>query len=178
MGVEFHHLTREAAAAALDDELAEVYMTIRAEPPYDSGPLYHRGRFLERTRQQMTVPGFCLVTVRDGEALAGFGFGLPLAAGRWWGGETTPGPEEVVAAEKFAVIELNLVPAYRGRGIGGRLLGELLEGRPEPYAMLLSRPDAAAHAIYEHWGWKVVGTCRPAPDAAIADVMVFDRRRV
>ncbi|OPG10593.1 GNAT family N-acetyltransferase [Microbispora sp. GKU 823] len=178
MGVDFHRLTGEAAAAALDDELAEVYMAIRAEPPYNSGPLYQRDRFLDRTRKQAGSPGFTLVVAEDGGAPVGFAFGLPFPAGRWWGGETTPGPAEVVAADKYAVIELNLVKEYRGQGIGGRLLGELLEGRPEPYATLLSRPEAAAHAIYEHWGWKVVGTCRPAPDAEVADVMVLDRRRI
>lgn len=176
MGIMFRHLTGEAATAALNDELAEVYMAIRAEPPYNSAPLYDKDRFLERTRQQITVPGFHLVTVRDGEVLAGFAFGLPFTAGRWWGGETTPGPAEVVATDKYAVIELNLLKQYRGRGIGRELLAELLAARPEPYAMLLSRPEAVAHAIYEHWGWQVVGTCRPAPDAAVADVMVLDRR--
>lgn len=176
MGVVFRCLTGEAAVAALDDELAEVYLAIRAEPPYNSAPLYQRERFLERTRQQVTAPGFHLVTAHDGQHLAGFAFGLPFAEGRWWGGETTPAPEEVVAAEKFAVIELNLLKQYRGQGIGRRLLGELLAARPEPYATLLSRPEAAAHAIYEHWGWRVVGTCRPAPDAAVADVMVLDCR--
>ncbi|WP_327047326.1 GNAT family N-acetyltransferase [Microbispora sp. NBC_01189] len=175
MGITFRHLTGTTAADAFDDEYADVYMEIRAEPPYNSGPLYRRDRFLERTHTQAQNPGFTLVAAEDGDTLAGFAFGLPFPAGRWWGGETTLGPAEVVAADKFAVIELNLREPYRGRGIGRRLLDELMSGRQESYAVLLSLPTAPAHAMYERWGWRVVGTCRPAPDAMVADVMVLDR---
>lgn len=172
MNVIFTHLTGPDAAVVVDDDYTAVYTLIRAEPPYNSGPLYHPDRYRERTGNQLDRPGFTLVAVEDGATLAGFAFGFTMPAGRWWGGDTTPGPPEVVAADKFAVIELNLRADYRGRGIGRRLLAELLDGRPERYATLLSLPEAAAHDIYEHWGWKVAGTCRPAPDTMLADVMV------
>lgn len=176
MNVTFTHLTGPDAAAVVNDDFTAVYTLIRAEPPYDSGPLYHPDRYRDRTRGQLDRPGFEVVAVEDGATLAGFAFGLSMPPGRWWGGETTPGPPEIVESSKYAVIELNLRAEYRGRGIGRRLLAELLKRRNEPYATLLSLPEAAAHDIYEHWGWKVAGTCRPAPDTMRADVMVLDLR--
>jgi GNAT superfamily N-acetyltransferase len=177
MTLAYHHFTGTAAQSeVLREEYARLYMDIRTEPPYSSGPLYRQDRFLERTVTQAEHPGFALVSARDGERLAGFAFGLPFAAGRWWGGEATPGPRDVVAATKFAVIELNLLPEYRGKGHGRRLLNELLAERPEPYAILLSHPDAKAHAMYEHWGWRVVGTVRPIPEAEVSDAMMFSLR--
>jgi GNAT superfamily N-acetyltransferase len=174
MRIDFRHMTGTTASAALGDDYADIYLEIRGEPPYNSGPLYQRERFLERTARQVERDGFELVAAEVGDELAGFAFGLTIPAGAWWGGEVTPGPPNVVAADKFAVIELNLRKEHRGRGIGKQLLHELLTGRSERYAMLLSIPGAAAHDMYQRWGWQVIGTCRPAPDAMLADVMVLD----
>lgn len=174
MGIYFHHMSGSEATAALGDDYADIYLEIRAEPPYNSGPLYQRERFLERTARQIERDGFELVAAENADELAGFAFGLTIPAGGWWGGEVTPGPPEVVAVDKLAVIELNVRKEHRGRGIGKQLLQELLTGRSERYATLLSIPGAVAHDMYERWGWQVVGTCRPAPDAMLADVMVLD----
>ncbi|MET8139891.1 GNAT family N-acetyltransferase [Sphaerisporangium sp. NPDC005288] len=176
MSITYAHHDGQGAAKELDDEYVAVYLDIRAEPPYNSGPLYQRDRFLERTRKQMENEGFALVSARSGGTLAGFAFGFRVPAGRWWGGG--PGPsEELVNADKFAVVELNLRQEYRGRGYGRRLLDELLTDRPEKWAILLSLPAAPAHAMYEHLGWSVVGTMQPAPDAQIADVMAIKLRK-
>lgn len=170
----------EAARALSEEseEYAEAYTEIYAEPPYDSGPLYSRERFLERTGRQVHRPGFELLAAVDAgsRALAGFCFGFRFEAGTWWGGEASAPPAEVVDADKVAVIELILRKAYRGRGCGKALLEAFLAGREEPWATLLAHPAAPAHAKYERWGWRKVGTVRPAPDAVVADVMVLDRR--
>ncbi|MEV6981350.1 GNAT family N-acetyltransferase [Sphaerisporangium sp. NPDC051017] len=171
MELRFIHKDGLDAAEVVSDEYADVYLDIRAEAPYNSGPNFQRHRYLDRTRRQLEGKGFHLVAARDGDVLAGFAFGLTFPADRWWGGDVTPPPAEVLAEEKFAVIELNLRREYRGQGHGRRLLSELLQDRPEPWAMLLSLPAVPAHAMYEHWGWQVVGTVRPFPDADLADVM-------
>ncbi|WP_424535936.1 GNAT family N-acetyltransferase [Sphaerisporangium viridialbum] len=175
MGITFAHFDGEQAADVIGEEFATVYLDIRAEPPYNSGPLYQRDRFLDRTRKQMAGEGFHLVSARDGDALAGFAFGFRIPAGRWWGGG--PGPSaELVDTDNFAVVELNLIREYRGKGYGRQLLEELLATRPEPWAILLSLPAAPAHAMYEHLGWQVVATMQPFPDAETADVMALKLR--
>ncbi|MFD0657634.1 GNAT family N-acetyltransferase [Thermocatellispora tengchongensis] len=92
------------------------------------------------------------------------------------GAASTPPPAKVAGVPKLAVIELILRKPYRGQGIGKRLLSTLLDGRAELYATLLSHPEAPAHALYERWGWEVAGTCRPAPDAPVMDIMILARK--
>lgn len=175
MGIVYHHMAGQAAAdAVLSDPYGDAYEEIYAEPPYNAGPLFTRGRFVERTVSQVNSPGFELVAAEDHSGLAGFCFGFTMPERRWWRGSTTPPPSEVAQAPKLAVIELILRKRYRGRGTGHRLLDELSESRPEPYATLLSHPDAPAHSLYERWGWRVVGTCQPAPDAPAMDVMLIE----
>ncbi|WP_308250648.1 GNAT family N-acetyltransferase [Nonomuraea rhizosphaerae] len=178
MGFAFRHLTGKKAEAVLDEPYVSIYLAIRAEPPYDSGPNYSPERFRERTGRQVVLPGFELVSADLDGVPVGFAFGFTMAAGRWWGGETTPPPQEALDAPKLAVVELDLLPEHRGHGIGRQLLAQLLDGCHEPAATLLSRPDTAAHAMYLRWGWKIAGTVRPAPDAVVADAMVTypDRR--
>ncbi|MER5649682.1 GNAT family N-acetyltransferase [Streptosporangium sp. NPDC002524] len=171
--IEYQYLTGKDAAVVLAEEYVSLYRENYAEPPYLSGPLYSRERFLERTGQQVTSDSFTLVSARSGAKLVGFSFGFAFAAGRWWGGEATVPAPEVVAAPKFAVIELDVHQDYRRRGIGRQLLETLLAQQPAPYATLLADPDAPAHAMYQRWGWQLVGPVRPAPDARASDAMVI-----
>lgn len=177
MAVSVRRRTGEAAAeAVLGPACVDLYEEIHADPSYDANPLFARQRFVERTASQVGQPGFELVTAEDGQVLAGICFGFTMQAGRWWGGKADPPPGELLDVPKLAVIELMVREPYRGGGVGRRLLGELLAGRDEPYATLLARPEAPAHGMYERWGWRVTGTCRPAPDGPLMDVMVLDLR--
>ncbi|GAA4201319.1 GNAT family N-acetyltransferase [Streptosporangium oxazolinicum] len=174
MSINLQHLTGPAARAVLDEEHVDLYLQTRAEPPYLSGPLYSRERFTERTGQQLKRDGFSLVSARSEAELVGFAFGLALEKGWWWGGESTPAPAEVADLPKFAIIELNVRQSFRGRGIGRHLLDELLAKQDAPCATLLANPKALAHAMYQRWGWQVVGTVRPAPDAMTSDALILD----
>lgn len=150
------------------DELAELYVQVHADPPYDSGRQYSREAFLTRTRQQLTSPGFTLVTARRDRALAGFSLGFAMGPGGWWADAGRP-PADLGKSILFAVIELLVAQAERQQGLGKELLGRLLEGRGEDYATLAARPDAPAHAMYERWGWSAVATFEHPP---YSDVMV------
>lgn len=172
-----HTLTRlngERAVAMLD-EIAEVYVPAYAEPPYEPHPMFSREEFTARTTRQAAREDFTLITARtsDGD-LAGFSFGLPFGAGRWWRdvSGSTP-PPEIVNATKFSVIELVVATPHRGRGLARRLLDTLLDGRPEQYAMLLAQPDTPAHKIYDHWGWTQVAKVQSHPGGDIDDALIL-----
>ncbi|MCW6004641.1 GNAT family N-acetyltransferase [Micromonospora sp. CPCC 205371] len=172
-GVALHRHTG-ADIDQLLDEIAELYEVTYAEPPYNGGSVFRRERMLERTDSQKEAPGFSLVAARDGTDLIGFSFGFTFGEGRWWGGKTTPEPpSEVLAPPKFAVIELVVAKAWRGRRLGTALMDAVLAGRAEPYATLLSEPDAPARRIYEHWGWKHVADVQPAEDAPYMHALVL-----
>jgi len=172
--IEYRCLTGEEANEVLNEEYIRLYLENYAEKPYLSGPLYSRERFLQRTGQQVRNDSFILVSARHGRELAGFAFGFAFGTDRWWGGEAVPAPAELTGSPRFAVIELNVRETYRRRGIGRQLLKTLLTQQDAPYATLLADPEAPAHAMYQRWGWKVVGSVRAAPDSRTYDALVLD----
>jgi GNAT superfamily N-acetyltransferase len=157
------------------DEITDLYVEIRAELG-GTGGIFARESFVDRTTEQTGREGFVAVVARCGGTLVGFAFGLTMPPGQWWAGNPTMPPAEILDAPKFAVIELDVAQPWRGRGIGHRLHDTLLDGRPEPYAILTAQPDAPARRLYERWGWVPVGTAQHAPDTPVMDQLVLHRR--
>jgi GNAT superfamily N-acetyltransferase len=157
--------------ANLDDILA-LYLVVYAEPPYNSGPIWQKEAFLERTRKQADLDGFAGVAayLPAGE-LVGFTFGLPFRPGQWWRNSTT---DPVEAASKFAIIELAVRRDRRGEGLGLGLLRALLAARPEPYATLTAVADAPARQFYEYLGWEQVGQTAASPDRPAFHVLLTE----
>jgi GNAT superfamily N-acetyltransferase len=154
------------------DELADAYIEGYADDP-DAGRFpYTRDAFVERTTGQARSPGFTLIAGHWAAELAGFSFGLPFTAGRWWRGAEGEAPAELVNTDNFAVIELVVLPRFRDQGLAGRLFRTLLADRPEPYATLVAEKRGRARAMYDRWGWRAVQSDRPSPDVAELDVLV------
>lgn len=159
-------------------ELADAYMVGYADDPDVGRSIYARDAFVERTTRQAHSPGFVLVTAHDGGQWAGFSFGMRFPAGRWWAGTwDREQPAELLAAEKFAVIELVVLPAARGQGLATELMAAVLDDRPEPWATLLADQEGHARDMYARWGWERVAAIRPAPDVPALDVLTRDLRK-
>ncbi|MUN41652.1 GNAT family N-acetyltransferase [Actinomadura litoris] len=165
--MDIEHLDGDATRDRFD-EIQAVYA--------ESFPRYDLGDYRTRMRRQLAAPGFEAVTARHEGALAGFVYGLPLSARTsWWEG-LDPAPPAGFTQETgrrtFAVIDLAVRPAHRRRGLGRRLLEELLAGRPEERAVLATAPhEHQTQAMYRRWGWRPVGR---APGAAAATQPWFD----
>jgi GNAT superfamily N-acetyltransferase len=155
------------------DEVTDLYLAVRAELPDPDSALYSREAFTTRTTSQAGRDGFAAVWARTGGTLVGFGFGFRFGEGRWWSGNPTTPPAEILDATKFALIELNVAAAWRGRGIGRRMHDLLLENRPEPYAILTATHDDPARRMYERWGWEQIGTAQHTPDAPVMDQLLL-----
>jgi len=84
-------------------------------------------------------------------------------------------PDVLAAVPKFTVMEWAVLPACRRRGVGRELLRELLDGRPEPYAVLTVHPAADARTIYERAGWRHIASTVATPEWPSMDVMLLDR---
>ncbi|MGH3916406.1 MAG: GNAT family N-acetyltransferase [Pseudonocardiaceae bacterium] len=163
-------------ALSMLDEITELYLHAHQETDQDNEPLYHQDAFLTRTRNQTQRDGFTIVWARSHRTdLVGFCFGVPLGEGQWWTGNASPPPPQILAAPKFAVIELIVRHDWRGRGLGRHLLDELLRERPEQYATLTTRTNTPARRIYAQWGWEQVGTAQHTPEAPIMDQLVLRR---
>lgn len=129
-----------------------------------------------RTTNQAARPGFEAVLAMDGDTLAGFAYGLPLGRQTGWWDGLQPPPEDGFTAETgartFAVIDLGVLPEYRRRGLGRRLLTELLAARNEERATLATDPDRrSVQEMYERWGWRKAGR---APGGAHTTSPEFD----
>lgn len=155
------------------EQLADAYMEGYADDPDIGRSIYARDEFVRRTTRQAQADGFVLVTAHTNEQWSGFSFGLRFPAGRWWSGKLEdPPPDEPLMSDKFAVIELVVLPDARGVGLATRLMSAVLQDRPQPWATLLADQSGHARSIYDRWGWVRTGTVRPAPDVPPLDILV------
>jgi GNAT superfamily N-acetyltransferase len=163
-----------ADALQLLDDVVGLYAEVFAEPPYNEGPEMAR-LFRRSFKRETKRDGFAFIAAWEGETLAGMAYGFTMPSGEWWRNADTEPPADVRNAPKFAVMEWCVSPSHRGRGIGGRLMSELLADRPEATATLNVNPAAAARDIYLSSGWKSCGMARNSryPDM---DVLVRSLR--
>ncbi len=174
--VDLRMLDGEAAGQQLD-ELAELYIEVYGEPPYNWGAEY-TALFAERFEGQRQQDGFSLVEARDGSQLVGVGFGVTLRPTTpWWRTLLTVLPATTTTEypnRTFALVELLVREQWRRQHIAQRLHDRLLADRPEERATLTVLPAAtAAQAAYRKWGWQRVAQKRnPLPGSPVFDVMI------
>ncbi|SDZ29602.1 Acetyltransferase (GNAT) family protein [Micromonospora pattaloongensis] len=150
-----------AAAGTLEPVTAAAY----PGPPSETGP--DAGGFTARLRADATRPGFAMVVAYDGTEPIGFAYGHTMPAGQWWPDTDRPAPPEMAESDAFAVIRWAVLPRRRGRGIGQRLLDDLLGGRPEQLGIVAVDPAAPAREIFAGLGWRRVGST-PTADIMVA----------
>ncbi|MQY03584.1 GNAT family N-acetyltransferase [Actinomadura macrotermitis] len=151
-------------------------------PVYAAGfPGYSLDDWETRTTRQVGYPGFETITARDGDgSLIGFVYGFPLASSSWWEGLTPappPGYTDEDGTRTVAVIDLVVLPAFRSRGIGRRLVDLYLSDRAQRRATLTTSPAKPdIQRMYERWGWTQVGRVPGGPlaTAEYYDVYVID----
>jgi ribosomal protein S18 acetylase RimI-like enzyme len=152
-GMRLEHLDGAATLGRLE-EIQSVYAA--------AFPGYSLADHETRTRAQASRSGFKAVTATDSGRMAGMAYGLPLAEGSsWWADLDPPRAEEFITEtgrRTFAVIDLAVLPSHRGKGLGRRLMDELLAGRQEERATLATAPhETGVQAMYERWGWSKAG---------------------
>src|SRR3954452_1483189 len=121
----------EIDVGPLRDAILQVYEAAFGAPPYFEGP-DGVARFAETLPRHAARFGFrcCIAREEAGGSLWGFGYGYTSAPGQWWYDAVAPAfpPDmrERWLGSTFEVVELAVLPAVQGRGIGGRLLDALL----------------------------------------------------
>lgn len=106
-----------------------------------------------------TYPGFFALGAFDrDDRLVGFGYGHTDQPGQWWHEQVAPAMAEAGCsewlAEAFVLVELHVLPAHQGRGLGRRLLTELLAGRGERRALLSTDDgETPARSLYRRVGF-------------------------
>lgn len=137
--------------------------------------------FAESFRRCMaTYPGAtCLAAQHDGEVV-GFVYGFDLVPGHWWPEQITP---QLVAAghedwltDSLEVVEVEVDPAYQGRGIGTAMLRRQLGAMRQRQALLATRPDNRARRLYRRLGFTELLPDFTYPGTATAAVIMGWRR--
>jgi GNAT superfamily N-acetyltransferase len=154
-----------------------VYAEVYADKLGD--PFFTVDRFLERFRGHTSREGYALVTCHVDAELVGYAYGLPLAADTaWWRGLRSTAPDDVrreTGRRTFALNEIMVRAPWRRHGIARGLHDALLGARAEERATLLVDPaNTPARTAYLRWGWEVLGTVQPFPDAPVYDAMTID----
>ncbi|KAF5990244.1 GNAT family N-acetyltransferase [Streptomyces sp. WAC00263] len=163
-GIDIRHYTSDQAAAVRPTMLevyAEVYADAIAADPFKSVD-----RFAAGLDGWSSRTGWSCVVGYAGDQAVGYAYGAPLPENaRWWGGLLTEVPEDVVretGTRTYALSELTVRIPWRKTGAARRLHDELLAEQSEERATLLvQQAHPKVRALYESWGWKVLGDLRP-----------------
>ncbi len=158
-----------AEASNVFEQVFRIYALVYADPPYSQTDA-DRAEFVTRAARHFKQPGFDLTCAWMGDQMIGFAYGFAIQPGSGWWDGIEPSQTEAFLRETggrtFAVIELAVVPEFRGQGLGKRLIAELLRDRREERAMLATHPEAiAVQRMYERWGWRKAGRIPGAPGA-------------
>lgn len=119
--------------------------------------------------------GYRLAVAVEGDIVAGFAWGHVGQRGQYWSDLAWAALPGAVASQwiggHFEFVELAVLPAHRGRGLGQELHGRLLDGvRRRCLLSTSDDPDDPAVRLYLRLGWQKIGTLRPG-----VQVMGLDR---
>lgn len=172
---ELRHYTGQEVAS-VHELLLDIHDEVYAG---SNDPLAGRAQFAGFLDHWAAQPYFdCVVGFQDGQPV-GYSYGAPLSeATTWWAGVEPP-PDTAFVTETgtrtFALSELMVRAPWRGVGCARYIHDELLAGRSEERVTLLVHQEhPKVLALYEAWGYQMVGeTTPPFPGAPELYAMVL-----
>lgn len=100
--------------------------------------------------------GYVGLVARVDECIVGVAFGSASQAGQWWHDKVADhvGPHHPALQKAWVLTQLNVLAAYRNRGIGAQLHDAIIDKQTRSN-LLLSTPVAntSAQRFYERRGW-------------------------
>lgn len=145
--------------------ICDIHDAVFSQPPFAWVPRMSAEN-ADYLRLLIADPTFGLVLAEHNGDPVGYAFGhrLPVDHG-WWNDFTKPLSDDLTReweGRTFALISLALLPPWRGRGLGERVVRHLLGRRDEERAILSVQPTAlATQGFYRHLGWRAVGRKGP-----------------
>ncbi|MEU6176221.1 GNAT family N-acetyltransferase [Streptantibioticus parmotrematis] len=109
--------------------------------------------------RHLTQPGVrALGATTTGGRLVGFGYGMPNDRAHWWSTVVEPYLRRTGTADwlddSFVVVELHVLPAHQGKGVGRRLITGLTAPVPQPRSILSALDlDSPARRFYRGLGY-------------------------
>ena len=101
---------------------------------------------------------FRMVLAEQSGEIIGFAYGYTTAADHYWNefvrGYLLQVETDAWLSYAFQLVEIALIPAHQGQGIGGSLYDRLMEGLPHHTAVLTTMcADTNAYNLYKRRGW-------------------------
>ncbi len=144
-------------------QLGQVYQAAFAAPPYQRDASAARFFEVDTFPRHLPREGFrcCIAQTQNDGAIIGFSYGYTGARGQWWTDAVASEMSRDLAnywlPKHFELVELALLPAFHGQGIGGQLHDTLLASLPHERAMLsTSQTWTPARALYDKRGWQEI----------------------
>jgi len=139
---------------AKQDAIVQTYLAMY-DLPTNTGP-----RFATMLVEHATRAGFrlCLAIDHEQEQPVGFGYGFTGQPGQAWRDSLAAAMGAELARQwlrdYFEFAEFGVIPAWRQRGVGGRLHDTVLRDLPHRRAVLTVRQsNETARAFYARRGW-------------------------
>ncbi|MGF7239086.1 MAG: GNAT family N-acetyltransferase [Frankia sp.] len=154
------------------DEVIRVYKAAFLDVHEADPDRAARDRMAHARRHTERSDMITIAAMIGADQLIGFIYALPGRRGQWWHDVVTSAVSRDVAADWLAdcleIVELHLMPAYQGRGIGRMLLRELLGDAPQRTAALSAlEPDGSrARRLYESEGFQPLLSNFPFPGSS------------
>lgn len=153
-------LTAADTLARMGD-LAAVYRATFTQPPFDETEddvTRWSGEILPRHAARRDFRCRVARASADSGSIVGFVYGYTGGPGEYWHDVVAPALDPATAAAwlagGFEVVTLAVAPAHRGRGLGAALLAAILDGLPNPTALLSTlRQQTPALNLYRTRGW-------------------------
>jgi ribosomal protein S18 acetylase RimI-like enzyme len=154
--VEVERVGPAELGGALLDELYVVYCSALEIDPEAERSRVWRDQTLERHARE---DDFVFLVAAEESSVVGLTYGYTGAYGQWWTDRVAPAMDERMRREwldppHFEVCELHVRPDRQRRGIGTRLLADILSRQPHDRALLSANPATPqALPFYRKHGW-------------------------
>ncbi|ANS65502.1 hypothetical protein SLINC_3278 [Streptomyces lincolnensis] len=146
-------------------------------------PLATRDAFAKFVDHWSANKAFACVLAHDRGQAVGYAYGAPLSPSTTWWSKVTPPLPEPFATETghrtFALSELMVRTPWRGTGAARHIHDTLLASRSEQrVTLLVHKEHVKVRALYESWGYEVVGEAVPFEGAPELCAMVLSLERL
>jgi ribosomal protein S18 acetylase RimI-like enzyme len=155
-GVTIERVARDRLREELLARVYAVYCAALELDPAAAPPRAWRDDYLPR---HATRDDFTFLTATDDGDVLGFAYGYTGSYGQWWTDRVAAAMDEETRAvwldaPHFEVCELQIRPDQQRRGLGRRLLEDLLARQPHDRALLTANPAKAQPLpFYRKHGW-------------------------
>jgi ribosomal protein S18 acetylase RimI-like enzyme len=160
------------------DQLTELYETDFVDPPFRESTFFSTEWFRETLlKEYVKASNFKIVTLWCDDKLTGFVYGCPLPSNtQWWKDVREPLSNEFIREDghrTLALLDICVKRSLRGQKLASQLHARLLEGRDvERVTLLSSKGQQPAYSIFQHWGYRKIGTADPAQEGIAMDVFI------